>query len=133
MDLHLRLSIKEYIKFLSNLFNPTEFFTHLCFVFTHSRFEDIEEEIVIMEKRKKSLIKKISNIVNDNANIKEKNIASKIKIYFIDIKKKYEHNNIKNKKAQETFDNIIEEIKLNSKKYPPINTENLVMKGEFEY
>ena len=133
MDLHLRLSIKEYIKFLSNLFNPTEFFTHLCFVFTHSWFKDIEQEIKKKETKKNYLIKEIGNIINDNANIKEKNIASKIKIYFIDIKEEYYYNDIENKKAKEIFDNIIEEIKLNVKKYPPINTENLVMKEKFEH
>ena len=113
----------EYIKFLCNLFNPTEFFTHICFVFTHSYFEEIEE----IEVMKNIFIKELGNIINDNANIKDKNIASGIKIYFINIRKKVD------KKTQETFDNIIEEIKLNVKKYPPINTENLIMKGEFPY
>ena len=51
---------------------------------------------------------------------------SGIKIYFLDIHKKV------NKKTQETFDNIIEEIKLNENKYPPINTKNLTMKGVFD-
>ena len=86
-----------------------------------------------MESKKNWLIKEISNIVNDNANIKEKNIASGIKVYFMNIREKYDYDDYRNKKAKDTFDNIIEEIKLNVKKYPPINTENLIMKGEFEH
>ena len=86
-----------------------------------------------MESLKNWLIKEISNIVNDNANIKEKNIASGIKVYFMYISEEYDYDDYENKKAKDTFDNIIEEIKLNVKKYPPINTENLIMKGEFEH
>lgn len=75
---------------------------------------------------KKVLITEIGKIINDNADIKEKNIVSGIKIYFLNIHKNF------NKKTQETFDNIIEEIKLNEKKYPPINTKNLTMKRLFD-
>ena len=130
IECRITILTREYIKCLCNLFNPTEFFTHLCFVFTHSRFDDKEEK---MESKKNWLIKEISNIVNDNANIKEKNIASGIKVYFMDISEEYDYDDYENKKAKDTFDNIIEEIKLNVKKYPPINTENLIMKGEFEH
>jgi len=112
----------EYMKVLSNIFTPNTFYTHLYIVFTYRYLENNN----LIEEMKNFFIKIISEIMSDSLNIKEKNNLPEIPIYFLDIKRDKEKKFAK--KSQETVDIIIEQMKKNLMKYPPISTENLETK-----
>ena len=110
------------MKVLSNIFTPNTFYTHLYIVFTYRYLENNN----LIEEMKNFFIKIISEIMSDSLNIKEKNNLPEIPIYFMDVERDEKEKFAK--KSQETVDIIIEQMKKNLMKYPPINTENLETK-----
>ena len=71
-------------------------------------------------------------IMNDIFNIKKPDNLPEVKVYFINTEIIYDDKGNKqfDENSQMDVDKMIEKIKLNSDKYPPINTKNLEMTGK---
>ena len=116
---------KQYIETLGKIFTISEFFCHLCIVFTKFPNEPTDQDLKTKEKHKSEIIKSLTKIFN----IKKEQISTSNDIYFIDTKIDEKTKNF-NQKSQETIDIMLAQIKLNLKLFYPINTENLDITGK---
>ena len=114
---------KEYLKALSKIFTPREFYFHLCVVFTKYPINPTKKE----ENQKIIFIKEINKILRDIFNIENNKIMplTDRKVYLIDTEIIEEETESKyEQKYQDTIDIIIKQMKLDVKKYNSIKTEN---------
>ena len=116
---------KQYIETLGKIFTISEFFCHLCIVFTKYPNEPTSQDLKTQEKHKSEIIKSLTKIFN----IQKEQISTSNDIYFIDTKIDEKTKNF-NQKSQETIDIMLAQIKLNLKLFYPINTENLDITGK---
>ena len=118
---------REYIDTLAKIFTPTEFFRHLCVIFSHFPIKPKKKDI----SKKEIFINEIKNILTQSFNMQQNQniIIPDPKVYFLDTEidedeKTYEE------KFQETIDILIRQIKLDVKIYGTINTKNLDLTGK---
>ena len=127
-DDRLQSDTKDYIKTLGNIFTPKEFYTHFFIIFTHSPLKESKKN----QETKKKHMNEIIVIMNDIFNIKKPDNLPEVKVYFINTEIIYDDKGNKqfDENSQMDVDKMIEKMKLNSDKYPPINTKNLEMTGK---
>ena len=127
-DDRLQSDTKDYIKTLGNIFTPKEFYTHFFIIFTHSPLKESKKN----QETKKKHMNEIIIIMNDIFNIKKQENLPEVKVYFINTEIIYDDNGNKqfDENSQMDVDKMIEKIKLDSDKYPPIDTRNLEMTGK---
>ena len=111
---------RNYIETLGKIFTTSEFFCHLCIVFTKFPNEPSEKDLKTMDKFNgeiNKLLKKIFKLDKDEQ-------LPDNDIYFIDTSFD-EKNEDFIKKNQDTVDIMLKQIILNLKIFTPIKTENL--------
>ena len=118
-------SIKNYLKLLAKLFTPNEFFCHLSIIFTHFPCHSKKKN----NRNKERYIKEINIILRNIFNLTLEEQLPSTSIYFINTEFDEDEGEYYDKKSQDTIDIIIKQIKLNSKMYKSINTENLELNG----
>ena len=124
----LEQDTREYIQTLGKMFTPKEFYTHLSVVFTH-----LPEKETKKVKEKKKLIKdEVCNFLKEIFSIKQNDILSEVNVYFVntEIDEDDDGNKSFDEKSQLTVDLLIEHMKLNVNRYPPIDTTNLEITGK---
>ena len=119
---------RDYIKILGNIFTPQEFYTHFCVVFTHLP----EKENKKIKEKKTKYIEEISKIINEIFCLKDTTYLPEVKVYFLntEINEDDYENKSFDYKSQKTVDVILEDIKINVNKFPPIDTQNLEVTGK---
>ena len=127
-DDRLQSDTKDYIKTLGNIFTPKEFYTHFFIIFTHSPLKESKKN----QETKKKHMNEIIVIMNDIFKIKKQDNLPEVKVYFINTEIIYDDKGNKqfDENSQMDVDKMIEKIKLDSDKYPPIDTRNLEMTGK---
>ena len=116
---------KKYLETLGKIFTANEFYTHLCVFFTKSPSKPKKKDRELREET----IEEINKILKEIFQI-EKNIQlPKINVYFIDTEFD-EDDNTYDEKSQETIDIMIEQMKLDVKKFKSIDTKNFDVTGE---
>ena len=127
-DDRLQSDTKDYIKTLGNIFTSKEFYTHFFIIFTHSPLKESKKN----QETKKKHMNEIIVIMNDIFNIKKPDNLPEVKVYFINTEIIYDDKGNKqfDENSQMDVDKMIEKIKLDSDKYPPIDTRNLEMTGK---
>ena len=110
------------------MFTPKEFYTHLSVVFTH-----LPEKENKKVKEKKELIKdEVCNILKEIFDIKPSDRLPQVNVYFVntEIDEDDDGNKSFDEKSQLTVDLLIEYMKINVNRYPPIDTTNLEITGK---
>ena len=124
----LEQDTREYIQTLGKMFTPKEFYTHLSVVFTH-----LPEKENKKVKEKKELIKdEVCNILKEIFDIKPSDRLPQVNVYFVntEIDEDDDGNKSFDEKSQLTVDLLIEYMKINVNRYPPIDTTNLEITGK---
>ena len=127
-DNRLEKNTREYIQTLGKMFTPKEFYTHLSVVFTH-----LPEKENKKVKEKKELIKdEVCNILKEIFDIKPSDRLPQVNVYFVntEIDEDDDGNKSFDEKSQLTVDLLIEYMKINVNRYPPIDTTNLEITGK---
>ena len=127
-DNRLEKNTREYIQTLGKMFTPKEFYTHLSVVFTH-----LPEKETKKVKEKKKLIKdEVCNILKEIFDIKPSDRLPQVNVYFVntEIDEDEDGNKSFDEKSQITVDLLIEYMKINVNRYPPIDTTNLEITGK---
>ena len=123
-NVRLSIDIREYIATLGKIFTPTEFYNHICIIFTKFPENATKKENNIKEKS----IKEINQIIRNIFDLKETDQFKDIKTYFIDTEID-EDNNTFIEKYQDTIDDMLEQIRIDANKYNSIDTTNLDLIG----
>ena len=115
---------RQYIETLGKIFTTSEFFCHLCIVFTKFPNEPSEKDLKTMDKFNSEINKLLRKIfkIDKNENLPDNDI------YFIDTSIDDKNKDF-NQKNQDTIDIILKQIRHNMKLFHPINTVNLDMSG----
>ena len=119
---------KEYIKTLGRIFTAKEFYTHLCIIFSHLPPKENKK----VKEKKKLYKEEVSKTIREMFNIKENDYLPEVKVYFLntEIDEDDDDNKHFDEKSQLTIDLLIEQMKIDVNKYPPIITTNLETSGE---
>ena len=118
---------QKYLFDLGKIFTPSEFYFHLCVIFTkypiHPKKKDRETRDLF--------IKEINETLKESFKLKINQELPEIDVRFIDtdIDENEEGELLYDEKSQNTVDIIIQKIKLNCEIYTSINTENLDCTG----
>ena len=118
----------DYLNNLGKIFTSSEFYFHLCVIFTKYPVKPKKKEI----KTRDLFVDEINEVLKNSFKIDKEQILPSIDVHFIDteIDENDEGDLIYEEKFQDTIDIIIKKIKLNSMIYHPINTENLDYTGD---
>ena len=124
----LEQDTREYIQTLGKMFTPKEFYTHLSVVFTHLP----EKENKKVRDKKEIIKNEVCNFLKEIFSVKQNDILSEVNVYFVntEIDEDDDGNKSFDEKSQLTVDLLIEHMKLNVIKYPPIDTTNLEITGK---
>ena len=127
-DNRLEKNTREYIQTLGKMFTPKEFYTHLSVVFTHLP----EKENKKVRDKKEIIKNEVCNFLKEIFSVKQNDILSEVNVYFVntEIDEDDDGNKSFDEKSQLTVDLLIEHMKLNVIKYPPIDTTNLEITGK---
>ena len=118
---------KKYLLDLGKIFTPSEFYYHLCIIFTKYPIKPKKKDI----KTRDLFIKEINETLKESFKLDINQELPTIDVRFIDtdIDENDQGELFYDEKSQDTVDIIIKKIKLNSEMYNPINTENLDCTG----
>ena len=118
----------DYLNNLGKIFTSSEFYFHLCVIFTKYPIKPKKKDI----KTRDLFVDEINEVLKDSFKIDKEQILPRIDVHFIDteIDENDEGDLIYEEKFQDTIDIIIKKIKLNSMIYHPINTEDLDYTGD---
>lgn len=116
---------KEYIETLGKIFTTSEFFSHLCIVFTKFPNEPNEQDL----KTKDKFNLEINKLLRKKFELKDNEVLPDNDIYFIDTRLDEKKNDL-NERNQKTIDVMLKQIRFNQKLFTPINTENLDITGK---
>ena len=124
----LEQDTREYIQTLGKMFTPKEFYTHLSVVFTHLP----EKETKKVKEKKKIIKDEVCNILKEIFDIKPSDRLPQVNVYFVntEIDEDDDGNKSFDEKSQITVDLLIEYMKINVNRYPPIDTTNLEITGK---
>ena len=114
---------KRYLLDLGKIFTPSEFYYHLCIIFTKYPIKPKKKDVLTRDL----LIKEINETLKESFKLDINQELPTIDVHFIDtdIDENDQGELFYDEKSQDTVDIIIKKIKLNSEMYNPINTENL--------
>ena len=114
---------KRYLLDLGKIFTPSEFYHHLCIIFTKYPIKPKKKDALTRDL----LIKEINETLKESFKLDINQELPPIDVRFIDtdIDENDQGELFYDEKSQDTVDIIIKKIKLNSEMYNPINTENL--------
>ena len=116
---------KKYLETLGKIFTAGEFYTHLCVFFTKFPTKPKKKDRELKDETKKE----INEILEEIFHIDKEIQIPYVKVYFIDTEID-EDDNTYDEKSQNTIDIMIEQMKLDIKKYNSINTKNFDVTGE---
>ena len=116
---------KKYLETLGKIFTAGEFYTHLCVFFTKFPTKPKKKDRALKDETKKE----INEILKEIFHIDKEIQIPDVKVYFIDTEID-EDENTYDEKSQNTIDIMIEQMKLDIKKYNSINTKNFDVTGE---
>ena len=118
----------DYLNNLGKIFTSSEFYFHLCVIFTKYPIKPKKKDI----KTRDLFVDEINEVLKNSFKIDKEQILPSIDVHFIDteIDENDEGDLIYEEKFQDTIDIIIKKIKLNSMIYHPINTEDLDYTGD---
>ncbi len=118
----------DYLNNLGKIFTSSEFYFHLCVIFTKYPIKPKKKDI----KTRDLFVDEINEVLKNSFKIDKEQILPRIDVHFIDteIDENDEGDLIYEEKFQDTIDIIIKKIKLNSMIYHPINTEDLDYTGD---
>ena len=114
---------KRYLLDLGKIFTPSEFYHHLCIIFTKYPIKPKKKDVLTRDL----LINEINETLKESFKLDINQELPPIDVRFIDtdIDENDQGELFYDEKSQDTVDIIIKKIKLNSEMYNPINTENL--------
>ena len=116
---------KKYLETLGKIFTAGEFYTHLCVFFTKFPTKPKKKDRALKDETKKEINEILKEIFHIDKDIQ----IPDVKVYFIDTEID-EDENTYDEKSQNTIDIMIEQMKLDIKKYNSINTKNFDVTGE---
>ena len=115
---------RDYIKFISNTFTPTEFYNHLAVIFTNYREKPTKKDKDKLDIK----VGEIKNLLKEIIGIGDGENTVTPKVYELDTET--DDNNEFIEKFQATIDVILLKMKANVMEFGEVNTETIEYNGK---
>ena len=115
---------RDYIKFISNTFTPTEFYNHLAIIFTNYREKPTKKDKDKLDIK----VEEIKNLLKEIIGIGDGENTVTPKVYELDTET--DDNNEFVEKFQATIDVILLKMKANVMEFGEVNTETIKYNGK---